>query len=344
VTGDVLADFVADVALSDGTAEPSRMRVVLNDRELVFATGDGTRLIPLDHVFDIVQDISPRATPDSTETIRLAFYVDDVREVASVHGDAGSLLRFQHTLFRGLLTGADTVVRHTVGGTRRHTARTFSLSPTATHIRFEDGDATAFGIPRETISEFRTGHESFGDDRQAAVTLIWMDDRSPAKTVVCFQTPRLFNLFGRYVQSTVLLGTGPDTSERPRCIDVLLVDDDPDDLEMSELFLKRQSDRFAIERTTSAAGGLEYLDDHSVDCVVSDFRMPGTDGIEFLQSLRERDPTLPFILFTGQGSERVAKQAIIDDVTDYVEKGVGTNQYAVLAQRIRKAIDRQSPS
>ena len=339
MTDDIVADFTADVALSDGDATPSRMRVVLNEQELAFATGDGTRSIPLSRVFDIVQDISPGTAPDSTETIRLAFRVGEVREVASVHGDAETLLRFQHTLFRALLTGTTVVVRHTLDGSRRHAARELSLSPTATSARFEDDGATAFVVPRESVSEFRTGHESLGDDRQAAVTLFWMDDGVPAKTVVCLPTPRLFNLFGRYLQSTARLEPESDAGDRPRTVGVLLVDDDPDDLEMSELFLKRQSDRFDIERATSAAGGLDYLADNPADCVVSYFDMPGTDGIEFLQSVRERYPNLPFILFTGQGSERVAKQAIIDDVTDYVEKGVGTNQYAVLAQRIEKAVD-----
>ncbi|MFB6256571.1 MAG: CheF family chemotaxis protein [Haloplanus sp.] len=344
MTDDIVADFTTDVALSDEEATPSRMRVVLNDRELVFATGDGTRSIPLGRVLDIVQDISSRATPNSTETIRLAFRVGEVREVASVHGDAATLLRFQHALFRTLLDGTTTVVRHVRNGSRRHAARELSLSPTATRVRFEDDGATAFAVPREAVSEFRSGHELLDDDRQAAVTLFWRDDGVPAKTVICLPTPRLFNLFGRYLQSTARLESGSDGDERPRIIDVLLVDDDPDDLEMSELFLKRQSDRFGIERATSAAGGLDHLADGSTDCVVSDFDMPGTDGIEFLQAVRERHPNLPFILFTGQGSERVAKQAIIDDVTDYVEKGVGTNQYAVLAQRIRKAVDRSGPS
>ncbi|NPB82132.1 HTR-like protein, partial [Shigella sonnei] len=51
-----------------------------------------------------------------------------------------------------------------------------------------------------------------------------------------------------------------------------------------------------------------------------------------------RYPELPFILYTGQGSEAVAKQAILDDATDYVEKDVGREQYEVLAERIRKAV------
>jgi DNA-binding NtrC family response regulator len=72
--------------------------------------------------------------------------------------------------------------------------------------------------------------------------------------------------------------------------------------------------------------------------VVSDYSMPGTDGIEFLEQVRERFPDLPFIIFTGKGSQRVAKQALLSDVTDYVEKGYDTRQYDVLLTRIEKAL------
>jgi len=64
----------------------------------------------------------------------------------------------------------------------------------------------------------------------------------------------------------------------------------------------------------------------------------GMAGMGLRNAVRGGYPTLPFILYTGQGSERVAKQAILDDVTDYVEKDVGPGQYEVLASRIEKAV------
>ncbi len=66
--------------------------------------------------------------------------------------------------------------------------------------------------------------------------------------------------------------------------------------------------------------------------------MPGIDGLEFLQAVRERYPDLPFILFTGEGSETVASDAIAAGVTDYLQKGSGTEQYELLANRIRNAV------
>jgi PAS domain S-box-containing protein len=68
--------------------------------------------------------------------------------------------------------------------------------------------------------------------------------------------------------------------------------------------------------------------------------MPTTDGLEFLQIVREKYPDLPFILFTGQGSEEIASEAIAAGVTDYMQKGGGSDQYEVLSNRVQNAVER----
>lgn len=120
---------------------------------------------------------------------------------------------------------------------------------------------------------------------------------------------------------------------------VLHVDDEPDFAEMAADFIRREDARFDIETATSADTALDQLRENNVDCVVSDFEMPGKNGIEFLRTIREEHPDLPFILFTGKGSEEVASDAISAGVTDYLQKDSGTNQYEVLANRIVNAVE-----
>ena len=127
-----------------------------------------------------------------------------------------------------------------------------------------------------------------------------------------------------------------DTSRQQ--IRILHVDDEPDFADLTRAFLEQEDDRFTVETAASADDGLAELGDCPPDCIVSDYNMPGKDGLEFLQTVRERHPALPFILFTGKGTEEVASDAVSAGATDYLRKGSGTGQYSLLANRIRNAV------
>jgi PAS domain S-box-containing protein len=119
---------------------------------------------------------------------------------------------------------------------------------------------------------------------------------------------------------------------------LLHVDDEPDFPETAAAFLEREMDGLTVETAPTAEAGLACLETGSFDCVVSDYDMPGRSGVEFLRAVRERYGDLPFLLFTGKGSEEVASAAISAGVTDYLQKGSGTDQYAILANRIENAV------
>ncbi|WP_049985260.1 hybrid sensor histidine kinase/response regulator [Halobellus rufus] len=126
-------------------------------------------------------------------------------------------------------------------------------------------------------------------------------------------------------------------------IDVLHVDDDAAFTELAATFLERVAPRLSVRSATSVAEAQTLLTEHDVDCVVSDYDMPGQTGIEFLEAVRDAHPELPFILYTGKGSEEVASEAISAGVTDYLQKGMESEQYELLANRICNAVDaRQS--
>lgn len=121
-------------------------------------------------------------------------------------------------------------------------------------------------------------------------------------------------------------------------IRVLHVDDEPDLLDLAATFLERDDDAITVVTATSVDEGLERLDQEAIDCIVSDYQMPA-NGLEFLETVRTEHPNLPFILFTGQGSEEIAGEAIANGVTDYLQKESSTSQYEVLANRIRNTVE-----
>lgn len=125
----------------------------------------------------------------------------------------------------------------------------------------------------------------------------------------------------------------------PEDIWVLHLDDDPGLVDVTGSFLEREG--FQVVSETSAHDALERVNEDGIDCVVSDYEMPEMDGLELLERIREDHPDLPFILFTGKGSEEIASEAISRGVTDYLQKALGSDQYTVLANRIRNAVSQR---
>ncbi|WP_440990483.1 ATP-binding protein [Haloarchaeobius baliensis] len=128
-------------------------------------------------------------------------------------------------------------------------------------------------------------------------------------------------------------------SAAPAAMTVLHVDDEEEFTALTAELLERQSDRIGVVSATTADEALDLLERETIDCVVSDYEMSGTDGLELLAAVRERHEGLPFILFTGRGSEEIASEAISAGVTDYLRKGGGSDQFALLANRIENAVE-----
>jgi PAS domain S-box-containing protein len=129
----------------------------------------------------------------------------------------------------------------------------------------------------------------------------------------------------------------------PGCDDpitVLLVGDEPSAAEPTGELLERGDVRIDVEAVTGARDGLDRLARGDIDCVVSAYRLSGTDGIEFLDAVRERHPDLPFILFAEEGSEAVASEAVSAGATDYLRAGGDPDGTELLANRVRNAVER----
>ncbi len=99
---------------------------------------------------------------------------------------------------------------------------------------------------------------------------------------------------------------------------VLLVDDDPDTLELTRSALAGEPWRVSL--ADGAGEALAVLARERVDCVVSDVVMPGSDGYALLTALRRDHPTVPIILHTGYGSLDGAVRAHAGGAAAYLAK------------------------
>jgi PAS domain S-box-containing protein len=124
-------------------------------------------------------------------------------------------------------------------------------------------------------------------------------------------------------------------------IQVLHVDDELQFGELTKTILESEYDTFEVIIETNPREVLELINYHDIDCLVSDYDMPEMDGIELLERVREEHSTLPVILFTGKGTEEVASRAISAGVTEYLQKEGGTDQFTILANRIRNAVEKR---
>lgn len=123
----------------------------------------------------------------------------------------------------------------------------------------------------------------------------------------------------------------------PMGIEVLVVDEEKDVLDITETFLGRQEGL-----TVSAEGdperAAERVIDGEFDAVVSDLSMPGLDGLELCQRIREAGRDVTFLLFTGRDETDVTDSEAKACVTAFVRKGTGIEQYETLADHIRDGV------
>jgi len=110
---------------------------------------------------------------------------------------------------------------------------------------------------------------------------------------------------------------------------LLLVDDEPALLVALKQLARSLGHEPVLAR--SGAEALELLE--GVDTVVTDYAMPGMNGLELLDAIRGRDDSLPVIFLTAQGSERTAVRAMKSGAYDYVTKPFDVDELGAVLER-----------
>lgn len=118
---------------------------------------------------------------------------------------------------------------------------------------------------------------------------------------------------------------------------VLVVDDEPN---MRRILTKvLQDEGYSVTGAASAQEAIGSLSEGHFDVVLSDVRMPGMDGIELMQRIKQASPEISVIMMTAYGSVQSALEAIKAGAEDYIFKPFNNE---VVLFSMRKALERRT--
>ena len=106
-------------------------------------------------------------------------------------------------------------------------------------------------------------------------------------------------------------------------INVLIFEDHVESARLMEVILKRFDQRFNIQLVHNPKDGLELLSKNQYQALVLDYNMPGMTGLQVLNTVRKRNISVPVLMVTGQGDEKIAVSAIKQGAYDYIVKEKG---------------------
>jgi CheY-like chemotaxis protein len=121
---------------------------------------------------------------------------------------------------------------------------------------------------------------------------------------------------------------------------VLVVDDSPSDRRIAELVLQEEVG-VRVVCAQDGAEALELIQNETPDAIVTDFRMPSTDGLQVVDAVRASHPTVPVVLMTGMGNEDIAAEALRRGAASYVPK---RNLTRDLGHTIKTVLAASAPS
>lgn len=100
---------------------------------------------------------------------------------------------------------------------------------------------------------------------------------------------------------------------------ILIVDDSPIEQKLAGRLVEAEPEWNAVYANNGQIA-LEKMEHESIDLIVSDLRMPNMSGLELLQEVRDRYPSVPVIVMTSRGSEESAARALNEGAAGYIPK------------------------
>ena len=101
---------------------------------------------------------------------------------------------------------------------------------------------------------------------------------------------------------------------------ILIIDDDIGDQRALQRAVRKSDLGCGAETRSSVEEALSSLESHPYDCILMDYNIPGTNGLDGLKQIKKLAPFTPIIMVTGVGDELVAREALSQGASDYLPK------------------------
>lgn len=119
---------------------------------------------------------------------------------------------------------------------------------------------------------------------------------------------------------------------------ILAIDDDPSFLLALGEALRRSNREVMIETATTVERGLSLIRERAFDVILTDYRMPGRDGLDLLKEVRTLAPDTPVLLLTGYGSTALQQKALNYGAYAVLEKPIDADVlYTAVARSILRS-------
>jgi PAS domain S-box-containing protein len=103
-------------------------------------------------------------------------------------------------------------------------------------------------------------------------------------------------------------------------LNMVIIEDEEAHFKLMERAIVNNFQHASVSHFMDANACLEKLDEITPDIIITDYLMPGMNGIEFLKALKHKNNQIPVVIITGQGDETIAANSIKLGAWDYLVK------------------------